>query len=556
MHLTDRAKQLLWWIGVPLFLAIVSYIPFLVIRCAIHPDPNGACWRLLSVGSIIFDGYPYMEFMAEALSGSDGGVHIGWFAWFVRATNALLPFLTNAELWLLLRWVTGVAGWWAASWTLGYFVPGMSVDRRRIAASVLFVSVFVVFGFRPGAYSWFLPFIFVALALCASTEAALREGRFVRAAGLSAAAFAVSTIYSWSFIFAAIWLGASWMARLSGLRLTRLVALWTLIAASAAIGVGSAAFMADPAWVQTALETYARNGLAFTRMPVLSMTLAAGALWATLLCVVRIPRDPLTVRSRDLLFLGWMVSVTGWLSSIATGVFIQNDHFRLLILIFAWMSAAAIAEWRSRSDDPLTPPNGPWRTRTLVAAAAGAWLVVCSYLIRPYAFDGDLLNTIHLAIWLFMALALSYAIGRRAWPPRMAAAVLIIASLVIAVPQSVVIFRREARKTPKLESLEPLLAEIAARVPRSDRVCADPINAELVGALGGRRSFMSVHNVYERQTDLALYGEIATLATAYDVPASGFGDVWLDHLLQRGVTCTQFPFSAASRALRRIRGAP
>lgn len=529
--LAMRTRHLLWWIGVPLLVALVSYGPFLFLRCVLIPSPGESCVRLFSVSQLVFDLHAYMEFMGGVLSGSSG-IHLQWIEWIVKGLRFVMPGASVAELWLLMRFIFGVLTWWLFAWTLSFF-GNNSVTQRRFSATILWIAVFLPLGFRPGVFSWFLPFGLVTIVACILAGRSLQNHRIMNAIGWSVLSIVSSLIYSWFFLFAAFWIGVIWM-----MRFTRRhpVVLWIFTSAAAVVATGGIVSIASDR-ISVSIQTLLRNGMGFTYIVQLSTMLIASVLWLLLCLIVARRSERSSDQATDrLLVFGWIVTIAGWCSSILTGLYLHNDHFRIFILLFAWISASVLL---TRETVLLRTKKQRLIVWSILLISIG---MIFSILVRPYVFDGDQLNIIHLFVWGALAIT-SYQTIRPTVSvsrSRTAQIILLLSACFAGFLPYVFMFIQEAKQLPDLRKYDPSVVWIEKNIPTNEGICADPIISEQIAAYAGHSVFFTMQSLYPSGTDQDLYARVAALASLTDASVSLTKDTWTVWLTSRGTACQQF----------------
>lgn len=545
-----------WWLGVPIVVILVSYGPFLLMNCVLHTSVP-TCWRVSMVGQIVFDFSVYSAtLVSTALSIDTTALLPGVFQWLFRMAHLLVPAATPAELWLFFRIIFGVLIWWMLSWTLEAWT-NVSRVHRRVAATALWLAIFLPLGFRQGVYSWFMPFGLVLFAASGKVPRLLERQNVVKALLWTGIGLAVSTVYAWFLVFAGFWFVSTWCEWL----ITRLSKRWIVGAWLAACLTSVATVMTlvlrygDV--VQARLESMYRVGFGFTFMPMISTMLFAAIGWLVVIFVLSWQShggSDAKEKEFGLLFRVWLILVFAWCSSLFMGAYIHNDHFRTLILLFAWISAVSSVDWTCG----ITLRKGK-----VVVAVMGAIATIISfmYVIRPYAFDGDQLNTIHLFVWAALAcisarlLWSTYAV--RLHPYKLGAFFLTFA-LVIGGLQYAVMFTAEAKRWPSQQQYAQLFTWMRSEIPESDHVCVEPTDAEFIGSQSGRSVFFTEQNVYpiSRET---LRDRLVTFSAIREVDHD-VASRWTELLGYNYIPCGQFglqrrvlaPFMSSERLDRML----
>ncbi|MFA5129327.1 MAG: hypothetical protein WC477_00215 [Patescibacteria group bacterium] len=524
-----------WWFGVPVAVIFFSYGPFILMNCVLHAG-GSACWRVFSVGHLIFDFQVYQEFATAAAVGmvQNEGILPSAFGALFRGGHLLFPSLSMPELWLIFRIIFGIATWWMLSYLLGVWTQA-SRTTRRVAASVLWLAIFLPLGFRQGAYSWYAPFGFFALAACVQTVRNLDARRYARAVLWTLAACIASLAYPWFVVFSILWLLSVWIEKVvSLLRMRWIAGCWALGAIVPILGILYVAHANFPR-VKYAVASIVRNGLGFSNQLVISNMLVAGIAWLAVVCILSV-RSKTESNSQELLLLlrAWGVTILAWCASVPMGFFLGSDHFRFYVFLFAWISIVAFLPRISGIQND----KGKWM---LFAICFIALIASCKYLAGPYALNHDQLNTMHLFTWLSLGLFCLLCLFPK-WtlrlPPRRVATASLFLALCIGIPQYAVMFSDENARWQPQHSMEPLMSWMRAAIPERDIVCPDPVNAEFLGSESGRVTFFTLRDV-NANTEESWKDGMEMLATIRRVDADTV-HLWTFFLQQRYITCEQF----------------
>lgn len=523
----------LWWIGVPILVILLSYGPFVFMNCVLH-SVGSACWRVPTVGHLIFDFSFYSSLLVSSASGAHD-VHLipAICSWLFRLFHLAIPAASPAEIWLFFRIVFGILTWWLSAWTLGAWTD-MPQMHRRVTASVLWLAVFLPLGFRGGIYSWYMPFGFVLLAACSYIIRSLEQRRIHRALLWTAIGFVISLTYSWFLVFACLWFVSVWCEWFV-LRMSRR---WTVIAwssASVAVVVGVVLLVwRYGQFVDMSVQNVLRLGLAFTPMPILSTMLFAAMAWFVAIFILSLRSNgESSAKEFALLLRAWIVTILAWCSSMFMGVFFQNDHFRIFVLLFAWISSAVLLH-RIHGIDA---QKGQRLTFFVFIAAL---IASFAYIIKPYALDHNQLNTIHLFVWFALAIT-TFALT---WPkrtlrirPRTIAFVSIVTALCIGLPQYAVMLASENARWDVQQTYLPLFLWMKSSIPETEQVCVDPPEAEFISSQSGRLAFFT-QDVYTRsnqdvQNRMKVFASLR-LVDEHVIP------IWTPIVESKYVACGQF----------------
>ena len=63
---SNRTQNILWWLGIPLFVACVTVFPFFLAQC-VYSGNHWSCLRVSTVGPVIFDLWTYLEAMGSSI---------------------------------------------------------------------------------------------------------------------------------------------------------------------------------------------------------------------------------------------------------------------------------------------------------------------------------------------------------------------------------------------------------------------------------------------------------------------------------------------------------
>jgi len=523
-----------WWFGVPLLVIVLSYGPFLVMNCFLHAA-GSACWRVSGIGQIIFDFAVYSSETAAAAVGLTNAAQMpSFFSALFFVLHRLIPGATTAELWLIVRIIFGTLTWWMASWTLSAW-SDISRTARRVAASVLWVAIFLPLGFRQGIYSWYIPFGFLLLLAIARCTRLLEERKLIKAIIWTIIGLASSVVYPWFVLFAGFWFVGVWTEwAIPRLRYKQIAMTW---AATSVLAVFSSLYLVFQFrhTVQDMMTHMTRNGMAFTNMPLLStMLFAAGAWFVAILILALLSKGESSTKEFVMLLRAWIVTILAWCSSLFMGIFFQNDHFRILVLFFAWISAAVLLHWIHGID----AQKG--RAMTFMVSLAAA-IASFAYIAKPYAFDHDQLNAIHLFVWLALALV-SACLAWSKWALRIRPRTLAVASIVFAccigLPQYAVMFASENGRWESQQAYQPLFTWMRTSIPEKDTVCVDPANAEFIGSQSGRPAFFTDPDVYSLSSEI-LRDRLEAFASIRHIDES-VAPIWTTSIQAKYVACQQF----------------
>jgi hypothetical protein len=530
----------IWFLLVPVMTALLVWVPYLIWNIW---NQQEFWWRIPIVSGTVFDTFAYLQWLSQAVNGLDISQHLRWFEWPLRALGRIFPNATVAELWLFSRWISITAALWVSGWAVRVW-SGLDTGRSRLTALAFWLSFVPVLGMRPGVFSWYLPFGIFCLTAPLHVISGLRRRSFSSAAFWTVAALAASSVYAWFLVVAVVWLASIWSAWLIFQCRKIFFALLAGAAAAAALAAPIAAhwLVLSPSG-KLFWDLQLQDGLAFTHVPPVSNTFAAMAVWIVFFIVASkgFIREANADRERRLAAIqwAWISLLLAWLSTFFTGVYFHNDHFRTLVLILSWMSIAAL--WSSMREGNIRFSRPAiWAFRALCAASA---VFVVNILRKPYAFDHDYLNVIHLSCWFTVIMASWLVLRRRAeaapyaWPH-----FVIIGSILIGGVGAAAMYQSEFAEMPNRMRYVQTVEWIREHVPVNDAVCSDPVQAELLGAFTGRRTFLSNSTAISRKLITDGLRNMRTYVSGFDAVASGNLEyIRLVNHQGRSFICLQFP---------------
>jgi hypothetical protein len=403
-------------------------------------------------------------------------------------------------------------------------VTGASKNVSRWLIVCFWLSFLLVIGLRPGVFSWDLPFGFLGLGLSALAADALRSDRWMKSVAYSIVALFLFAIYPWFLIY-----GVSLFAVLYAVRIIQTRPRWwvVLVATSVFFICVFAILFATgkaPLHLPASFGTYERSGLTFSYMPLISNTIIACVLWLGLLLWARSRRMTSQDRATELLSWFWIVVLVIWVATPLAGVYLQSDHFVIIVAMLTWLSAAWFV--------PL--PSGDGRPRsTRIERTVSLAIAIFSSLFFLYILIKGLRQvgkietfTIHLSIWLSLAWsAWFHWYSTRggnvdAWWKRSRWLLLAICLFLGSIGLRAVVVRWMP-VMPDLEQRIPAITWIQQHVPLNEAVCSDPVGASIYGAHNERMTYPEESNIILTETDDAQHRRLMIIGAAYDVVASG-----------------------------------
>ncbi|HWR00107.1 MAG TPA: hypothetical protein VN397_04670 [Candidatus Methylomirabilis sp.] len=524
----------IWLAGTIIVTGLVSWFPYWAWNVfGSAPEP---WWRVQAVTPGVFDSYVYFHWMGAAAHGLVYGGHLKWFGtvlvaiWKLIGTWASLP-----ELWIVSRWLTSALLLWIGPWCVRRW-SGLGAWPSRVVAAGLWLTLLPI-AMRPGIYSWYLPFCLLGITLIPAAGRALESGRLTRALGLSLASVALTYIYPWFFMLAAIWLAVLWSSWLIRYRW------WAFPASAAAIVVvvwtaadPLARWFLDPARAGL-IGMYERNGMAFARVPFFANTVLAFLTWIALLfSVVRLRWASGRDRNQILtLAWGWIVLFFLWFHTPFTGIHTYSDHFIAPTVVLAWLGLAIAWSRASTTDVPTIPSVASRRASSFdrlaslvpIIAALGATLFVVYVLQQPIRlhirkFDS---YVVHLAHWFALATAawlfVLHRRIRRPVPSRTVAVVVLAVSLAIGTTGMMTVILRDIPKVQAASSHIAVTEWIRSHVPPGETMCADPASASYYAAHTGRRVTPAEATLSYPDSSDTVIRNLEVLAGGYAVTSSG-----------------------------------
>ncbi len=537
--MSTRQISTLWYAGTALTVGVLSVAPFLIWSCAVHHGIIQPCWRIPMAAPFVFDLWAYLEFMGSEISGAAYGGLLQWFGPAIRWIAGAFPGASVPEIWLGLRWLFGTVSLWMFAWTAERMLR-VTATTARWWAVMLWVSVFLLLGFRPGAYSWYLPFGLASVVCSWLVSDSLRHRRWLKSVGLSLAALAASSVYVWFAIVILLWLSVVWSIALIRVARRAWIGLMVLAAGSVPFIVFAALSIISEERFRIFWETNIRLGLGFTRLPMLTSMALAAMLWTILMTwhALRLRDHPWAGRLARLTVL-WFVILGCWFMSPFTGIYLHTDHFRLITLIAAALSACAL--WCAFRERHAYIEK---RMRVWLWVSGGiAGCFAARIILQPYAWSGDQLQTIHLAVWLSVLLSILIALRPSRSVSRAFFAWAIVGCAAIGVLPYIATFVRNDALMKDACRYQTSVTWIRQHTIPESVICTDPDTANVIAAHAGRRVIVNQQTFFSRETDTALYERLRIVASRYDLDTSGATEAWADFATaNEGTICGQFAY--------------
>lgn len=544
-RLSSRHWTWLWWVGVPVLNALIVWAPYWVWNI-VHQQVSW--WRVDVLSSGVFDTYAYLQWLGQSAHGLDIGGSFRWFAWPLRwLTTPLLSIASVPEAWFVTRWVSTTLMVWVGAWSMAQWAR-LERGSARIFSVCFWISLVLVLGMRPGVYSWYLPVGFICINIVLTVKNALEESRLRTAIALSVLSLFLASVYSWFLIFFGLWLLTLWSIYL--IRRSPILFRWLFLSVTMIVvggGLYASPLLAQsPRWLLL-MDFQERLGMSFTHLPFISNSLLVILGWLIVWFVYALVVREKTEERVTEMVGAWLVLLFSWLSSPFTGVYIHNDHFRTTVVILSWMSLAMLWVLLSRDSSDVGLVRPRYRRTALVMAAA-TFGFACLYLlrvaIRPYAFDGDTLNVVHMSHWFALALGAGLLLvsKKRAHLSRYFFPVMLIGSSLIGGIAFVAVYRDVYKVLPEQIVYRESIEWIREHVPVAESMCVDPAHADFFGAHTERRVYPAETTLYLSEATVDVVKRLAVIAGFYDARAAGQSTAFLyDSQWARGVTCDQFP---------------
>ncbi len=523
--MSRRVERMLWWIGVPVFTGLVSWLPFWGWNLLSGANIPGGWWRVPVMTPGLFDAYVYLHWIGAAAEGLSYGGHLKWFGVVIQLLWSLMePWASIPELWIVSRWITTTLTLWIMAWVVARW-SGLGLWPSRVVAIGFWMATILTLAQRPGVYAWYAPFGLLSLAGVLFVSRALLEGRGWRAVAWSGLSLALAWVYPWFFMVTGLWIATVWVAWVAQHRswmAPGLFALGAVIAGVIAIPVAD--WFLDPAHAGL-LGIYERNGIVFARVPFFANTVLAMLAWIMFL-VVRARRVTESARTAIVFLVwGWIVIFFLWFHTPFTGLHTYSDHFISSVVMLAWISFSVL--WAQARISPPAEPSVAERVRLFRvvpwAVALGATAFVIYIAQQPIRFNLLKLDSyvIHLSHWMILALAGWLIVWRSAShrPARdpIMFAVILIPSILIGVGGSLPVFFRDVPRVPGALAQAPAVTWMREHIPVQAAVCADPSTALFYAAHTGRAVFPSEAVLSRPASSEHTIQQLETLASGYDV---------------------------------------
>lgn len=452
----------------PLILAIYTLVPFFLMQATWGASP---WWRIPVIQDALFDSHMYLTWVGYVQAGIPFANNIGWYSTCLRVIQSIFGgSLSTAELWLISRWLAALLSVYAM-----YFIfrTGLTLEKRAASLFALAWGLAVISnaGWRPGAYSWYLPFAILAcqgILSISSTQGLVKQGLVLLGS------IVLASIYPWFLIPIGLW-GAVEIAR----NLFRRTRTWALAWGALTLASLGSVFviMHSIPWarIQTTLDVFMRYGVGFTHLPFLTTAALVPLGW---LGITVLQGRTTTQPSQHLLALysGWLVTFFCFEMTPFTGIVFQNDHFRGFVLLLTWIHLGFLYKTHVSPSQKPSPS-----TRVLLGGIFFLSLAVSVWKATLFLFaPSDDLSIIQVAYWVPLTLAsfLMLASGYKRLVPYIGVGIF----CVLATVASVNIYGRHFHHPEDLELRAHIRELVLSHVPLEDRICIDPVRGSPIAA--------------------------------------------------------------------------
>lgn len=544
---------MLWWFGTPVALGLLNWGPNWIRNGLLGRTP----WYSIPLATgTVFDVTAYLQPMSQSLYGSSNATLIGPMTIPIRFIALLIPQAGVVDIMFAARWLSMIAVLWTGAWCISRW-SGLDRASSRLFSLSFLVSLVLVLGMKPGAYSWFMPLGMLSLTLVFVVHEMLERQRFMRAIALSAIAFTISSVYAWYFLFVVVWLGVAWFQRFARSSI-RLASMFYALGAAVASGIAItfAFWIARTAEGTMWIELHERLSLGYTHMIFVSGSALLTMLWAVLFVTVTLTAPNETWRRRAMVNeSAWLTLLLAFFQSPFTGHFILNDHFRIVAVILSYFSLATV--WAMASSQPFDDDSARHafpkiaRAVPIITLAVSAFFVL-KIIAAPYAWNNDFVNIIQITHWFALLLAswlVAYRVQRRRTVHEKHFFIVLLAgSLFIGGNAYAVMVTRDIESLPRLERLLPVINWIRSNVPRDATLCADypgdgyNLN-DVVAAHTGRVTYFAHTSWYQRERDIDFLNRMRTVIGFYDIRGAGVEEPWrMLSTMNQFVACDEFPY--------------
>lgn len=525
LRMSKRWSELLWWVGVPLGLFVLTWAPYWITNLLLREHP---WWRIMMISPGVFDTHTYLQWMGASVQGIAPGNPIGWFMWVLRGLAAiLLPYVSLPELWIISRWVTLVLLVWVTASTISGWTR-LDQYRARLIALAFYCILFLSLGMRPGVFSWYYPFGVLACACVIHAYLFTERQRWVRALLALVSGGVLASIYPWFFMMIVAWGGVVTAAvSIRQKKMSWLIGACILIAGSVILAAPALARWVYKPSLRPLLDMYTRTGLVVAHAPFLSNTVLLMVAWIALLgWLGYVYKMYLSPQVGFFLSSFWFTLFVLWFHTPFLGLFLYPDHLISIVVLMSWVTLAAVIHLMVRKEQKemsVPTPSNILRL-AMLGIAIGASLFFFYVLWQPiharffYKFDPYL---IHLANWLSLSVAawlLYLHAGKedRCYSVPVLRAVIVV-SVVLGMCGVASIIYRDSLTSADIAKNKPMITWIDHSLPPSTHICSDPKTANLIAAHTGRIIYPAESTMFYPETNESVLRRLEILVGAYDV---------------------------------------
>lgn len=428
-----------------------------------------------------------------------------------------LSWLSMSEIYVIGLIVSACVSLWATAWMLEGF--GISKNRARTSALLIFSLVQVFLVLRPGAPSWFWPGLVLGVGCTWRGWVAWQEKSWKNGLIWWLIACAAGAIYPWYFAFIVTWQGI--------LAIYALVTpkRWYVFLGNGLAGMVVALFFRQEvvALVSTSsiIQQGVGAGMGWSHTTALSSTLGAMAAWLLFwVAAAYEQKNAWQARTPVLgMILAWLSVGILWLQPLVTGASIIPSHFIYVVWFLSGTSLACVLAY---------PPKllGHRWTR-IVMSIVIIYLASIFYrlLIGVYPLKLFTSLLIHTGIWLSIILAWS---SRWRWSKYLITACIIEVFVFggMSVQQGI-----QFASMPMRE-LVPVQAWFAKRpIKTGEKWCSDYLSADFLFATTGHYMQPTSVNRTKPVSLPNIWRDIIGVAELYHSSASGDLYIWDDVIL-------------------------
>jgi hypothetical protein len=500
-----------WWAGVPVLIAFFTWVPYIVLNY--FHEVSWSVFRFPVIPPVLFDTTAYFQWIGLAVNGLDAGGHIGVFGLIVQMLGKVLGIQASViEIWLFSEFLSVAVSLFLLAWLYRVWTT-CGKTQSRLFALLTWVAFILPFMPRPGVLTWFLPFFIFSVIGLRYMQLALDGRRYTSAILWTAGSLIASTVYPYFLVHVFLWAFALWTTHLLKTHSRLFKALFIVVILTMPVAIYASSVFALSGSLDLWLTLKERAGLAFTFLPVLSNTLLLILSWAVLFFgIARSWKGPVSP-SIYAVFVGWATLLVAWLSSIFTGVYIHNDHFRYPALLLSWVSLFVI--WSICVRERTIEIKKKSGVVMVIGPLLLSLFMALSYVIvKKFVFGGNDLNVIHASHWLALAAASGIVLASLyqkrqyiVWTM----GVFIAFSLLLGLSARAFVFMREWRAFPLVASRQPFVEWLRFATPATASLCADFETAEQLGSFTGRLIWPNTAALLLPFSDLQMVENLKTI---------------------------------------------